>query len=406
MNRSPGRLAIVTQDPANYGGVLRLAEYIYRRAEAAGLEPTLVHYGRYTEHAELHVSLANLVRGELTLTPSARDYVFRGMRARAIGARFPEWEPNRLRSNKGWRTALAHFDAAILVTGSAQTGLPLVGSGRPFVAWASSTALHDRRSRLGSAGLKTAIERLGMNSILRAEQQVLHSASRLLAVSEDAARHLAAVAEKEVEVWPYPVDTSKFVPSEGGRECRFLFVGRANDPRKRVELFLAACEELQRMRPDLAFEATVVSVDLPIRANPGFTLQHVARAGQGELIALYQTSTALLVTSEQEGLGIAAMEAMACGLPVISTRCGGPETFLEDGKNGFLVSDAVPEIAQRMIELANNTGLRREFGLRARERIDNDFSERMWNPRFEALLSAACVAADENLGSEFSHYSG
>src|SRR5579872_3353670 len=152
MDRSShARLAIVTQDPANYGGVLRLAEYIYRRSESAGLVPTLLHYGRYAEHAELHASLANLLRGELNLTPASRSYTFRGMRAIAIGATFPEWEPSRLRSNKEWHKALAtEFDAYILVTGSAQTGLPLVECGKKFAAWASSTVEQDRRSRLGT----------------------------------------------------------------------------------------------------------------------------------------------------------------------------------------------------------------------------------------------------------------
>ncbi|HET6402074.1 MAG TPA: glycosyltransferase family 4 protein [Candidatus Kapabacteria bacterium] len=388
--RSKGRLAIVTQDPANYGGVLRLAEYLYRRSEAIGLEPTLLHYGRYDAHADLHASFANVLRGEINLVPKTTSYTFRGMSALAIGATLPEWEPNRLRSNKAWRQALAEFDAWLLVTGSAQTGLPLVQCGKPFVAWISSTVAHDRRSRLVQATVTNWIERLGLHSILRAEKQVLVGASRLLAVSDDTAHHVAASAEKKVEVWPYPVDTSKFQPSGGGetpdRLHRFLFVGRANDPRKRVELFLAACEELQRIRPDLPFEGTVVSVDLPIRANPAFTIQHIARAGQGELIALYRASTALVVTSEQEGLGIAAMEAMACGLPVISTRCGGPETFLEDGKNGFLVEDTPPAIARRMNELSSDDALRREFGAAARERIEMNFSEQVWNPRFEEML--------------------
>ncbi|HEX5316255.1 MAG TPA: glycosyltransferase family 4 protein [Candidatus Kapabacteria bacterium] len=418
MNRSQRRLAIVTQDPANYGGVLRLVEYLYCRAETAGLEPTLLHYARYSEHAELHVSLANLLRGELNLIPKTKSYSFRGMaalstmpasstaqsshkmRATAIGAVFSEWEPNRLRANKEWRNALAGFDEFILVTGSAHTGLPLVECGKKYTVWVSSTVEHDRHSRLGEgATLANAVERMGLPSVMRAEQRVLQGASRVLAVSEDAKKHIAAIAGKDVEVWPYPVDTSRFHPTEGARpggraprECaprgisQFLFVGRANDPRKRVNLFLEACEELQRIQPELEFEGTIVSTLLDVRKNPGFTLRHVARASQIELIELYRNATALVVTSEQEGLGIAAMEAMACGLPVISTRCGGPETFLEDARNGFLVEDTPQAIARRMSELASNDSLCQELGNSARERIETGFSERVWNSRFEKLL--------------------
>jgi glycosyltransferase involved in cell wall biosynthesis len=82
------------------------------------------------------------------------------------------------------------------------------------------------------------------------------------------------------------------------------------------------------------------------------------------------------------------MEAMACGLPVISTRCGGPETFIEDNVTGFFVSDDPREIAQQMRELATNPELRSRMGEAARARIENYFSERVWNTKFEELLSS------------------
>ncbi len=386
------RLAIVMQDPANYGGVLRLAEYIYHRAEAAGLTPTLVHYGRFRDHGELHASVMNLARGELNFTLSSKRYSFRGLRAFAIGAFLPEWEPNRLHANHEWRKALSQeFDAFLLVTGSAQTGLPLAECGKDFTAWVSSTVETDRHARLATGSAEHVVERLGMPSVLRAEKKVLQSAGRVLAVSEDAKQHLAPLAETPVEVWPYPVDTTKFTPTpnhESPAEHRFLFVGRANDPRKRVELFLAACEELAREHPDLDFEGTIVSTELDVRNPPGFTLEHVARAREAELIELFRSSTALLLTSEQEGLGIAAMEAMACGTPVISTRCGGPETLIEDGVSGMFVEPSATKFAGRMYELASNPPIRAALARAASERIATSFSEAVWNPRFENLLRA------------------
>ena len=45
-----------------------------------------------------------------------------------------------------------------------------------------------------------------------------------------------------------------------------------------------------------------------------------------ELVDLYRRATLFVMPSRQEGLGIVVLEAMACGLPVVSTRCGGPET--------------------------------------------------------------------------------
>ena len=52
-----------------------------------------------------------------------------------------------------------------------------------------------------------------------------------------------------------------------------------------------------------------------------------------------------VVPSHQEGLCISALEAMACGCPVVSTHCGGPEEFVLDGETGFLVNPDPAEMA-------------------------------------------------------------
>lgn len=383
------RLAIVTQDPENYGGVLRLVEYIFARALAAGFEPTLVHYGRYAAHPELHASLSNLVRGELNLWPRSKRYTFRGMPAIAIGAWLPEWEPNRFRASRVWRKALADFEAYILVTGSAHTGLPLAQFDKPFVVWVSSTVMDDRGERLRSSNsISTLTERLGMLSVLKAEVFVLGAADRVLAVSEDAASHLDRLAAEPVEVWPFPVDTDLFVPAPMPRSerARFLFVGRANDPRKRVNLFLEACDIL-RDEHSLGFEAIVVSSQAWEGYDPTGSVELRSGVTDAELVSLYQSATALVMTSEQEGLGIAAMEAMACGTPVISTRSGGPEQFIEDNLSGIFVNDRPDEVAERMLLLASDPALRERMGSSARLRIEQAFSQHVWNSKFESLIN-------------------
>ncbi len=383
------RLAIVTQDPANYGGVLRLVEYLYRRAEAAGFEPTILHYGKFSEHPELHASISNLFHGEINFRAKEKHYSFRGMNAHAIGTWMPEWEPQRIKSNVLWQRALSEYDSFILVTGSAHTGLPLAQNGKKFAAWISSTVEDDRRERLGkNHSFSTMIERFGLKYILRAEKSVLQEASRLLAVSRDTQARLRNVTDRSTEVWPFPVDTGKFNPARRlvSATPKFLLVGRANDPRKRIELFLAAGTTLSRSHPELDFSLTIVSSAEPELSNLPFRAEWLPNASEEALIEQYHSATAFVITSEQEGLGIAAMESMACGLPVISTRCGGPETFIEDGKNGFFVDDNPESIAERMFELATEESLRLSIGAAAHERIENNFSEHVWNEKFENLL--------------------
>jgi len=76
----------------------------------------------------------------------------------------------------------------------------------------------------------------------------------------------------------------------------------------------------------------------------------------------------LLLPSEQESFGLAALEAMACEVPVIASRVGGVPEVVDDGETGFLseVGD-VDKMADDAVRLLTDAKLRREMGKRARE---------------------------------------
>lgn len=76
-------------------------------------------------------------------------------------------------------------------------------------------------------------------------------------------------------------------------------------------------------------------------------------------------------SSNYEGLPISGLEAMACGLPIISTRAGGTVDIVKDGINGYLVDiGAVDNLAQKMISLANNEKLRKKMGCVSRRMVE------------------------------------
>jgi len=96
--------------------------------------------------------------------------------------------------------------------------------------------------------------------------------------------------------------------------------------------------------------------------------------------AFLETLDLYCCSSLREGLPNAVLEAMSFELPVLSTRCGGMEAFLEDGEDGLLVeagsSEAIKEGLQRLI---TNPSLRARLGGAARARILSDcsFAQRM-----------------------------
>jgi L-malate glycosyltransferase len=89
---------------------------------------------------------------------------------------------------------------------------------------------------------------------------------------------------------------------------------------------------------------------------------------QPKIVDYLSAADVLLLPSEQESFGLAALEAMACEVPVIASRVGGVPEVVTDGETGFLseVGD-VDKMAEDAARLLTDTELRREMGKRARE---------------------------------------
>lgn len=82
-----------------------------------------------------------------------------------------------------------------------------------------------------------------------------------------------------------------------------------------------------------------------------------------------------VLSSTDEGLSIATIEAMAASKPVVVTRSGGPEEVVDDGRTGFLVPPADAEaIAARVIELLQNAELAGRLGRQAQAEAQSRFS--------------------------------
>ncbi len=93
-----------------------------------------------------------------------------------------------------------------------------------------------------------------------------------------------------------------------------------------------------------------------------------------DLVELYQRAKFVVVPSYYEPFGIVALEAMACGRPVIASRTGGLAEIVNDGVNGFLVEVGNHlQLAQRMVQLLQDDERRQQMGQAARERA-NEFS--------------------------------
>jgi hypothetical protein len=83
----------------------------------------------------------------------------------------------------------------------------------------------------------------------------------------------------------------------------------------------------------------------------------------------------LVYITRQEGLGSAALLAMAAGVPVLASRVGGLTEVIEDGESGVLTENDPVAIAGAMSRMAGDAELLRRLGARARQRVREKFSE-------------------------------
>ena len=194
-----------------------------------------------------------------------------------------------------------------------------------------------------------------------------------------------------VEVIPAGVNLDMFQPvdraearaalsSELGvadEERVILYVGRI-EPLKGIDILLRALPTLEY---EGAVRALVVggspgndaelerlkslSAELGIADSVTFT----GSVPQEVLPTYYSAADVFTLPSHSESFGLAPLEAMACGAPVVVSRVGGLKTFVTSGENGYLVPWRCPEsFAQRFDTLLANPELRDAMGRAARRR--------------------------------------
>lgn len=106
----------------------------------------------------------------------------------------------------------------------------------------------------------------------------------------------------------------------------------------------------------------------------------------------YKESSVFVLPSRSEGFGMVLIEAMSCGLPVVSFDCPhGPGDIITDGQDGFLIENGhIEAFADKLSQLMQNSDLRQKMGNEARETSKKYHPEKIasqWDRLFKSLLS-------------------
>jgi D-inositol-3-phosphate glycosyltransferase len=382
MSGSVKRVALVAPGLQYGGGVPSMALFLYRLLESTGrYEPVLVSL---SIAADDPLSVRLLAPSSWRRGVQTRAGSWRGLPVTYVGAFLAEFEFQRFRPRRALAELLAPFDLVQVVAGTPAMGMAAAGVQKPRCLFAATTIRRERASLLAAtSGARRLWLRLMTAVNDRSEQRALGLMDHVFALSEYTRAHLAGmVPEFKLSLGVPGVDTELFHPADKSptHGC-ILSVGRMIDPRKNVRLLLEAYGRLCERLPD-APRLVLAGGDLPsqdwARAKEwGLADRIEVRLDltSQELAPLYRQASLFVLPSNEEGLGIVLLEAMASGLPVVSTRCGGPETCVVEGKTGYLtpVGDA-EALAGRMQVLLEDETLRQRLGRAGRELVERRFS--------------------------------
>ena len=220
----------------------------------------------------------------------------------------------------------------------------------------------------------------------------LESAARVTAVSRAHAASIAQWIHRPIDVLPNFIDETRFAPGSRrpAEPFRFLGVGHLV-PQKGFDVLLRALA-LCHARGD-RYHLTIVG-----KGHQEDALRAIARELDVEssvtwlgapertsMAEIYRAADAFVLASRHESFGVVVIEALASGLPVVATRCGGPEEIvtpevgeLAPVEDPAALADAMSRVAGRSFE---RTAIRRYF--------ESTYASSVVVPRLERLYREA-----------------
>lgn len=211
------------------------------------------------------------------------------------------------------------------------------------------------------------------------------AADRVLVASEYVRNTLIenGVSPLRIFIIPYGVDITRFVPVAKRDQTTFrvLFVGGIGQ-RKGIKYLLEAFSQLNLPNAELVLVGSLIEEDglKPYRD----IFRHVPNVPYREVHSLFQSADIFVYPSLHEGSALAIYEALASGLPVITTPNSG--SVVRDGIDGFIVPIRdIDALKEKIVLLYQSRELRLQMGRQARKRAES-FTWQAYHQKLAALV--------------------
>jgi L-malate glycosyltransferase len=167
------------------------------------------------------------------------------------------------------------------------------------------------------------------------------------------------------------IDSKRFTPTAKLPDIDLITVGRLEQV-KRFDIFIESIAEIKKTYPtvkaaivgrgSLELKLKTLTKELKLEDNILFP------GAQSNVEEWLQRSKIFMLTSDSEGLSLAMMEAMMCGLPAIVSNVGDLGDLVNDGKNGFLITQRIPSnFASAVLKLLSSSDCLAAFSRQARK---------------------------------------
>lgn len=190
-------------------------------------------------------------------------------------------------------------------------------------------------ARVGA--LRSRLYRAALRRMARWDAATANRVDRFVAISRHVAGRIDRYYGRKAAVIEPPVDTDFYRP-DGTAPGDYCIVVSALVPYKRVDLAIEAC---RRAGAPLRIVGTGPEA-ARLRRRAGPTVEFIEHCSRDELRALYRGARAFLLPGEED-FGIAPVEALACGRPVIALGRGGACETVADGATGVLAPEATAD---------------------------------------------------------------
>jgi glycosyltransferase involved in cell wall biosynthesis len=375
---------MITLPPA-IGGVATMARAMTGVLEAEGYAVSAAHRVAFADDPTLSVPTWRALSRRPTIATACDNS--NGMLRYGVGTWLPEFEWAHYRPWQPWRALIERFTHHVVVTGNVLPASGLAQMGIPALSWVATSYVADRVDRFRAKPLlRRGFDALFNRPVCQRLERFTLERSHVLALSDHTARDLRAVAPNTnlAGVLRMPVEGLAERPRQrpGRTPLVIGFAGRLSDPRKNVGLLL---DTFRRLRSRTAVELRLVgdlTPDWLQRQGAGDLLDAVRMLpphGPEDMPGFYDGIDILVISSRQEGLAIVGLEAMARGVPVVSTRCGGPEDYVLQGETGYLTGFDAEEMAQAVLQATASDAHYARLSANARDLVQQRHSLRQFH---------------------------